>query len=283
MAQQFPVLDADMQQPVYFDPNPNPPPITHPASKPDAEMDENQKERVGKLEALAVAYPDALNKCRTLDGYIHEFIDEADLNFRNGDQVVSRFVERIRCDTWKSKRFPGKPELVPETLKEQPRTRRRRRRISVSAGAGANGDDLHASRTLKASVPDVVRVAAHPAIAVAMGEAILDKKVTPSQLESQDRSRPASVRAGPASPTRMLERAKTWLPSRVRTETSQLAPKREHSFNPDYAKWTEDAENPDSDGDQDNESEPVEKCVRQQILTVPQIWLWAVESTVSPA
>ncbi|KAK3899739.1 hypothetical protein C8A05DRAFT_36634 [Staphylotrichum tortipilum] len=219
----FPVLDADMQQPVYFDPNPDPPPVTRPASKADTEMDANQKARVDKLDALAAAYPDTLNKCRTLDGYIHEFIDEVDLNFRNGDQVVSRYVERTGSDTWKSKRLPGIPEPVLERVKEEPRARRRKRRISVTTAA--NGDDNHGSRNLKPSVSDVVT-------------------------------------------------------GRARTELSQLASKREHSLVPDFPKGKDEyAKVLDSDDDQDNDPDPVQKCVRQQILTVPQIWLWAVEST----
>ncbi len=138
----------------------------------------------------------------------------------------------------------------------------------------ANGDGTHGSKNFKTSVGDVVAVVANPAIAVAMSEATWDKKVpTPSQLESQNRSRPASIRA-PGSPTNILQRATTWLPQRMRTERSQLSPRREQSSAmPDSAKLKEDVGPVDSDDDESNESEPVHKCPRQQILTVPQIWL----------
>ncbi|KAK4140725.1 uncharacterized protein C8A04DRAFT_31702 [Dichotomopilus funicola] len=95
----LPVIDVDIQQPVCFNPGLLPP-DSNPASKVDGKMDSQQREQVSRLENLETVYPETVNKCRTLDRYIHESITGLDLNSRNGNQVVSRFVLYEEWHSW---------------------------------------------------------------------------------------------------------------------------------------------------------------------------------------
>ena len=270
-AQQFPVIDVDIQQPVYFNPNPTPPFSSTPASKPDNEMDAQQKARVSKLEGLAQAYTETLNKCRTLDGYVHEFIDETDMNFRNGDQVVSRFVERIRCPTWRHKRPSG--QLVPAV--EEPAkgagVRRRARRNSIGTRYYGKPD----TRLFKASNSGTPNVFDY-LVAEAETPGKKSTSATPSQLESQNHAA-SGPRLTQGFVSRIWQDLRNSWAGHVLPKPGQVAPTKEHLVDTRIQKESKDDESIDSDNDRVNELKLDDKRVLQQILTVPQIWLWAVE------
>jgi hypothetical protein len=77
-------------------------------------MGSEQASHEFRLRELKQAYPEALNRCRTLDEYIHESIDELNVNFRNGDQVVSHFIERSRRATRSAFRLAVELETADE-------------------------------------------------------------------------------------------------------------------------------------------------------------------------
>jgi hypothetical protein len=269
-----------MQQPVYFDPNPTPPFESNPASKADGEMDDKHKDRASKLEELERAYPGTPSKSRTLDGYMHEFIDERDLNFRNGDQVVSRFVERIRCDTWRSMRPSQQLTIAAkEPAEEGIGARRRKRRNSsgtIAPAASGTIYDKTESRDFKTHGSELLKTA-EPAVEVA--EDTWERTATPSQLENQNptprrRSRRVLV-------SRIWQHFRNMLAGHVRSELKQLPPLtvkglKERIAEPqDQMKKNED-EPLDSDDDEETDPEPKDKRIRQQILTVPELWILAV-------
>lgn len=50
------------------------------------------------MAKLGVAYDHQVDAPVSLDEYFHESIGEAELNARNGDQVISRFIARQRAE-----------------------------------------------------------------------------------------------------------------------------------------------------------------------------------------
>ncbi|KAK4038130.1 hypothetical protein C8A01DRAFT_17749 [Parachaetomium inaequale] len=252
----FPVIDVDVQQPVYFNPG-LVPPESSPASKPDGESDNKHSEQISRLEVLEKAYPETVNKCRTLDGYIHEFMEALDLNFRNGDQVVSRFIKRDRYDMSRYN-SPSEQRIPTPVTKEKttaPETGVRKRKGRNSNGTlGPPGSGKNDDRTW-------------------------EKSVTPAQLESQHGER-RELSWSRAQLSRILQHAENLLKGNVWSGVEQPLSRKEPAPNIDDG-WQlgnlDDVESVDSDGDKDHKAEPKGKFIPQQILTVPQIWLWAVE------
>lgn len=259
-----------MQQPVYFKPG-RVSPKSSPASKPDGDMDSAEKEHASRLEILEQAYPETVSKC-TLDGYIHEFIDELDLNFRNGDQVVSRFIERMNHDKSRHKQPLGQQVSVAEERSAVAGGTRRRKRRNSSGTLGRR----ESNRNFEASASAIVKAGTMPATVVT-AEFAWEKRPTLSQLESQN---DGSQTSSPGALSTIWQYARKMLKRHTRLETRQFAPRRQDTGNVDV-QTGEDQDaidgSVDSDDDQTDKPGPAQKGVRQQILTVPQIWLWAVE------
>lgn len=64
------------------------------------------------LRDINDSYDGQIDASSSLDGYYHVPIDDADLNLRNGDQVISRFIAR-----WRVKHDDGLPD--PWSLSEE--------------------------------------------------------------------------------------------------------------------------------------------------------------------
>ncbi|KAK4118259.1 hypothetical protein N657DRAFT_404318 [Parathielavia appendiculata] len=86
-----------MQQPAYSDPRrvySGPKSV----SRADERINNDERDSMLRLRRLKQAYPETVNRSRTLDEYLHEFIDRDEPDFRNGERVVSRYLEGIRPD-----------------------------------------------------------------------------------------------------------------------------------------------------------------------------------------
>ena len=121
--------------------------------------------------------------------------------------------------------------------------------------------------------------------AIVTAELAWEKRATPSQLESQNDDGSQGSSHGALSRTRQY--ARNIFKSYIRSATGQFTLRKQDtaSLGVQTVDDDDDDETDDSagsDDDRTDEPEPAHKVVRQQILTVPQIWLWAVEGTLSP-
>jgi hypothetical protein len=207
-----------------------------------------------------------LNKCRSLDEYNHEFIEDNDLRFRNGDQVVSYFIERIRRDTSQAEQPSAQAQLV------HPRQNiasdgLRRRIISRSLGY------LKPKSSNRTVFFGPSESAGNLVERKAEAEWEKSRTVTPSQLESQnDTSRAMAYRAFLAHWQPLLA-----LMNGTPASTGDISGADEK----DNSHVKNNITSPDPNDDQVKEQEPQE-CLLQQILTVPQLWLWAVDGRHNP-
>ena len=243
---QLPVIDVDLQQPAYYNPPdviPTTPGKPTPASLKDQPAEEELRAHIAKLQELREAYPDAVEKSRTLDGYIHPFMDETNLQFRNGDQVVCRFIERDR-------------RTYTEKLKKQVR--------AMKADKASNSSRTFSSYGSNSTIKQVVEDPNGVKTTVRFAAGEVNTPITPGQLESQ--TWPVTQRLSWSSWHLKLRRS--W---------SDL----EEFFSKLRRRDGDSESEVDQTGEETIEKEirvlANGKTVRQQILTVPQLWLWRVE------
>jgi hypothetical protein len=266
-----------MQQPVYFSPSrtqvlSGPSPVS--LADDPGETDSKQAEHALRLKELKQAYTEAVNRCRTLDEYIHESIDEVNVNFRNGDQVVSHYIERIRDGTRPgstSSRSDGASGTAPghggQAIGKD--------NAALEAGNDGKIKDAPVSETI---APNVEKSKSPTRRA----ERMWKENATPSRLESQTPSGDHEGLIDGLLPQtwRQIQRIK-----KSRSEERRLSPRTERPSHSDEAEIDDEEEDGQksvaSDDIGETEPELAVKCIRQQILAVPQLWLWAVGGKIS--
>jgi hypothetical protein len=267
-----------MQQPIYFAPNRSqvlsgPSPVS--LADDPGETDTKQADHALRLRELKQAYPEAVNRCRTLDEYIHESIDEPNANFRNGDQVVSHYIERIRRDTRTQATQDHRDEEPLGTASAEGRQTGREDNGAVDADKDGKGEEILFRGDFGAPFRGAVKADTEGSEPHTGGaEKARKENITPSRLESQT--------VGHESVLRHIQHI-----IKGRSERRQHAPRTEHPSH--YA--DDDIDDQDDEDGQKSEAsddveeiepEPVVKSIRQQILTVPQLWLWVVGGKIRP-
>lgn len=305
----LPIIDNDMQQPHFYtlksDDKKNA--IRNETQGGESTMKETEKSRrvkeyttgegrsldvkenihVRNMEALEEVYP-STHFARTLDESFHEILDERDLNDRNGDQVLSRYLARFRV-LWEDER-PGKDTLaVKEVHGDQVGQGRCLGKDGVEECS--NDETTNQEVTEDSSLQGDIhgRVGAG---SISLGVTEKGKHVarTPSELENQ------------REPTEVARESTLWgrhLPSVLAGRASgkpdlsdSLAKGASTGRSPSEAEENheslEDDDDKASTRDQDSEESEDEddsqdKTPRQQILVVPQLWLWKVGGNSVPS
>ncbi|KAH8895417.1 hypothetical protein GQ53DRAFT_50576 [Thozetella sp. PMI_491] len=274
----LPVIDVDGQQPYYYladDDERGKEEIAKPED-PDAEtpearerrllrkytikegrpLSEQQDEHVQMMWSLGGAYQD-LHRARSLDETFYELLPANDINYLNGDQVLSRFIARFRRE------IENESDSEDEEEEGNPEV-----------------DETEDSLTEKDGKLDGKNTQMRNGPNASTGAVKHNEKAypTPSQLEKQDGtpgSRLASLRllrSLGTVPTQLLRAARNGKTGKGNdaSDASPLA----------------DSSGADSEAGSEGEEEESDLSPlrpRQQIIVVPQLWVWKVENIVVTA
>jgi hypothetical protein len=232
---QLPVVDVDMQQPAYYTP-PDPDGQKSELETQDEEkfvkryarkqgrlLSITEKKHVTMMDSLKSSYKNWIYPPRSLDQCFYEWLEEEE-NYRNGDQVLSRYIARHWFKTG------NKPSEVPQSTSEA---------TLVNPETMAAGIDM-----------------------------------TPRQLESQDTLPMSRRNENPtlAIPTSEAPQQIFWKQSFLGLNLPEEL-KLIRGWNKEYRKTELLAEL------SENAPAPPPRTARQQILVVPEFWIWRVGST----
>lgn len=285
----LPVIDTDMQQPWFYDPNMGS--EENEQTEENAEdadermalrvkeytiseglpLNEDEKTHVSRMQALEKAYK-PIHFARTLDESFHEILSQKALNYRNGDQVISRYLARLRVQE-EDEKMEGTAQAASHrqtdgSVTEKQKTGKQTHRSQRARDPLINGDRS-------------TRLAA-----------VSNDTLTLSQLESQEHTTEAvsestklRVREWIAGNClRSREREEPYMRNNLSTNPVQSSSAASLSEAEIYQEDTDDEHNDEAsklgaDDEDDREEMGLQQEVpRQQLLVVPQLWLWKIES-----
>ncbi|KAL1866292.1 hypothetical protein VTK73DRAFT_4822 [Phialemonium thermophilum] len=270
-------------------------------------LTEKEKEHVKHMRELKKKY--RVHMARTLDESFHESLEKADLNHRNSDQVLSRALGRFRLEveSRKGQKYKGKRDAANMAGTDAPNTARGTDGYATRRNEESRGPQHDETQDVETTEPAIDTC--NPTTTAEQqdtadgkqttsgnggGESVVRgsqgpaREPTPSELESQvDQGR---------------EKLRKWLVnilSRFQihgkpTQNEESAGLSEDDFSSSYGDYSDsDRDIPDSDFDSDSNSdsnshseaemEDNDHLPRQQILTVPQLWIWKVDNVIVTA
>lgn len=244
-------------------------------------LTESESNHVKNMEDLEKAYR-SIHFARTLDDSFHEILDKRDLNERNGDQVVSRYLARLRAK-WEDEYTSQDTRTLKHIHADHVGLKKSQHEDVAEEGEGDNTmgeeDDSPQNDPLQMTA---ARIGQDDSFSGAAEETSHVAK-TPSELESQQ------------EPTKTDRKSTVWIYMRDLPVLTRTRAKKPHSNNSldtsgyaslDRGEAQEDDDRM-SDGDEiskdsEGEEDTQDPTPRQQILVVPQLWLWKIEGEQIP-
>ncbi|KAL1880155.1 hypothetical protein Daus18300_001518 [Diaporthe australafricana] len=309
---EIPIIDVDMQQPYYYQ-KPSDDQVVDIetevaadetwvaterrlvkkyASNEGRPLTPEEEDYIDKMWDLGKYYE--VHNSRSLDESFHELLDADDINQRNGDQVLSRYLARFRLDAEQDKEAAAgsdRESLASERLEATKvqdqghggfhETKRQDRKYSeekVTAEHDQNENKASVETQRRSSTQDAQQTQQEPQLSGHGDEPQTEKeppegltnKPNPSQLESQDKG---PRRRAPKWLSRIVasfkKRKHSGASSRATKETTYY----DSYFSSSYASSV-------SGGSDQSENENSSKRPRQQILIVPQLWIWKIENVI---
>lgn len=319
----MPVLDVDMQQPHYYKATNNllgQSQATGNATMPSSasalkyvtdegrSLSQEEKAYVKRLEDLKTSYPD-VHMARSLDEAFHELLEPENILIRNGDQTLSRHIARSRAKMESDRvsnenlQMPTQQHNGPEqagaplSVKRSLNGHEQGKVINIHSttpiqekfAAGTQDRNLNQGQSTGANVQNAYRF---NSTAPAFSSASLARPggqpyPTPSQLESQnhticldeDNSGHHHTLGHPSS---LLQRPQRKDSTHSTSSTGSRGKGQEQSTtrmtesSRDSTEFVQEKSSHSEQGQQDCD-------VRQQIIVVPQLWIWNVGGKKNPS
>ena len=253
---------------------------------PGRDLGEGEKQHVDNLRNLHQFYNSDVQVSSSLDEYFHEFLDDKGLQERNSDQVISRFIARTwwRADKDEESKKPEVDDIDGEGGSDidddddktaEPRTKSRLSlKTKENDGEGQDDEDEPEKPTEKTTLQETSRLVVEAAAAEHQSKPQLEKL---NHDELRDLEKGQSPQSEP--------RSSFWNRNR-RVEQSAL-----DVVQVEGPPVIHDSEGKGASDSSATSLRPVKtgsakapntKQTRQQLVVVPQIWLWRVGSTFQP-